>query len=128
MSELYCEKMDRLAVEKLQKHLAMPVATDPLDNGCEGFFDPWEIFPAFYGSYNGEFDELAIRVLTEIRDRVFCHDLAGEMFREYLCVNNLCDYGSSPRGCFPTMRFAPLLPELIEKWKAYSAMQWSEKE
>jgi len=115
------------ASKKVKEALALPLPELEIDCGCEGFFDPWEIFPCFYGSYSGEFDAMAIKVLTRLRDGVFeREDLACEMFREYLCVMGLCDYGTSPRVCFPTMEFRPLLPDLIDKWRAYSLVRWGE--
>jgi hypothetical protein len=51
--------------------------------------------------------------------------LAHEMFREMLCTAELCDYGTSPRVCFANEPFKALLPQLIEKWEAYSAAQWA---
>lgn len=33
-------------------------------------------------------------------------------------------YGISPRHCFPTSEFKALLPELIERWRAWSNRQW----
>lgn len=90
-------------------------------------FDPWEPFE-LYGSYSSSFDDMAIRVLTDIHNREFNnHNLADEMFREMLCILDFCDYGTSPRTCFPTGDFEALLPEYIEKWKAYYKAQWDEE-
>lgn len=67
----------------------------------------------------------AIEVLTEIRDREKKrHDLGAEMIREMLCTSGLCDYGTSPRVCFPDRGFEALLPSLIEKWTAFSEAHW----
>jgi hypothetical protein len=118
---------ERDAADKVRAALALPVPESADDCGTEGFFDPWEIFPCFYGSYSGAFDQLALEVLRRVRDRRFGpEELSHEMFREYLCRHNLCDYGTSPKGCFPTLAFDPLLPELIEKWAAYSLVFWGE--
>jgi hypothetical protein len=90
-------------------------------------FDPWDIFPALYGSYDSDFDDCAIDVLTELRDgEKRRDDLGAEMLREMLCVANLCDYGTSPRFCFPTSEFKALLPELIDKWCSYRNQHWAE--
>lgn len=117
------------AAEKVRKALDLPLAQDVDNLGCVEYFDPWDIFPAFYGSYSGAFDELALDVLKCIRDRRNWTDqsLAHEMFREYLCRVSLCEYGTSPRCCFPTLEFKPLLPQLIEKWFAFARLQWGEE-
>jgi len=120
-------EVDIKAAEKVRQALAFPLPETQYDCGAEGFFDPWGIFPCFYGNYSGEFDQMAITTLERLRDRVFePEDLAAQMFREYLCVHHLCDYGSSPRVCFPTSQFEPLLPDLIKKWRAYSAIHWGQ--
>lgn len=105
--------------------LPMPESADML--GIEGEFEPWNIFPAIYGSYCSSFDKCALDVLTEImngdRER---EDLGADMLREMLCVSDLCSYGTSPRVCFPTQQFKALLPVLIEKWRAYALLAWGD--
>lgn len=118
-------KVDREAAERLREELEKPLAdpNDPQDSDME--FDPWSLFPALYGNYSGEFDHCAIQVLEDLRDSTHNRkDLASQMFREMLCTSRLCDYGTSPRVCFPTTEFEKLLPELIEKWKAYYLGHW----
>lgn len=64
-------------------------------------------------------------MLEELRDSTKVRrDLGAEMFREMLCVIGLCNYGTSPRVCFPEQVLRDRLPELIEKWRAYSLVQW----
>jgi hypothetical protein len=94
--------------------------------GESGRFDPWEMFPCFYGTYSAQFDEMAISVLEKMRDDISSTDegLGEEMFREYLCRNKLANYGTSPRTCFVEYDFRDILPTLIEKWKAYARLQW----
>jgi hypothetical protein len=103
--------------------LAKPVSDDmSVDD-----FDPWEPFQ-LYGSYSSEFDDMAIRVLTDIEaGRFDNHSLADEMFREMLCNLNFCEYGTSPRVCFAYGDFKKLLPEYISKWKQYYKVQWGEE-
>jgi hypothetical protein len=92
------------------------------------YFDPWEPFTLLYGSYSSEFDDMAIRVLTDIQNGKFDnHSLADEMFREMLCNLDFCTYGTSPRVCFPDGNFKELLPEYIDKWKQYYKVQWNEE-
>ena len=123
--ESWSERVDREAGEKLAALLALP-----LNDGCMSdgeYFDPWSLFPALYGTYCGSFDKSAIEVLTELAKGEWKRsDLGAEMFREMLCTAHLCDYGSSPRVCFPTREFRELLPAFIEKWKAYSLAHWGE--
>ncbi len=122
--ELWCQKVDREAAEELQAMLALP--NDEQGYMSEGeSFDPWDLFPLLYGSYCGSFVRCAIEVLSELKDgEKRRDDLGAEMFREMLCNKHLCDYGTSPRVCFPTSNFRPLLVPLIEKWKAYSLVKW----
>jgi hypothetical protein len=92
-------------------------------------FDPWEIMQLLYGCYDSDFDECAIHVLEELRDGTKRRDdLGAEMLREMLCNLDLCEYGSSPRVCFPTEPFRRVLPSLIEKWKAYAQIKWGNSE
>ena len=105
--------------------LPLPKTEDLL--GVVGEFDPWDLFPAVYGSYDSEFDRCAIEILCEVRDGVRGRrDLAADFFREMLCTASLCDYGTSPRGCFPSSSFKPLLEPLIKKWRGYSLIAWGE--
>ena len=90
-------------------------------------FDPWSLFPV-YGSYSADFDQCAIDVLTEIATgKKHRHDIGAEMFREMICVLEWCDYGSSPRYCFPDPWFKEILPALIEKWIGYYKASWGEE-
>jgi len=125
--ERWCQRVDREAGERLTVILAKPMSEDR-DMISVDDFNPWEAFPALFGSYSSDFDDCALQVLEDIRDGKFTRtDLAAEMFREMLCTANLCDYGTSPRVCFPTREFGALLPSLIEKWKAYYNLQWGEE-
>lgn len=126
MEELPCQKDDREAAERVQALLAKPDAYDRYTLSDQDF-DPWQLFPSLLGCYSAAFDDLAIDVLERIQTlREEGETLAHEMFREMLCTANLCDYGTSPRVCFPTSNFRPLLPELIERWKRYRAIMWED--
>ncbi len=131
MSESWYQKQEREAGEELKKLLARPIAPsrdmigviDEKTNEPE-FFDPWDIFPV-YGSYSSEFDNMALETLQNLLDGTFNDKtLAHEMFREMLCKKSLCDYGTSPRVCFPTSELKELLPEYIVKWKQYYELTW----
>lgn len=126
---LYYEKVEREAAYRLREILARPQMPDDLAacGAAEGEFDPWDIFPCLYGTYDSAFDALAIAVLIEVQNgRRVREDLAADMFREMLCTANLCTYGTSPRVCFATPHFKELLPDLIEKWQRFSALSWSD--
>lgn len=107
--------------------LERPMATDNQCISCEDF-DPWGITPGLYGSYSSDFDDMAIRVLENLSIGSYeGEELAHELFRELLCNADLCDYGTSPRVCFPTTDFKPLLPRLIERWKEWRTMKWDDE-
>ena len=132
MSESFYSKLERKAGEELAALVAKPLAPSEDMIGVINeftdepeYFDPWDIFPLLYGSYSSSFDDMALEVLTNLVKRSFSgEELAHEMFREILCNKSLCDYGTSPRVCFPTKDFEELLPEYIEKWKQYYELQW----
>ena len=122
-TEPYYMRIEREAAERLEALLARPLSDD--NQTIDGDdFDPWDMFPV-YGCYSSDFDACALDVLREMQSKTKVRDdLGAEMFREMLCKVGLCSYGTSPRVCFPTSRFEKLLPALIEKWEAYSAMMW----
>jgi hypothetical protein len=116
------DQKERDAARKIEELL-----DKPLGNGIEDF-DPWEML-GMYGTYDMAFDVMAIDTLSEIAEaRIIVIDrpLSHDMFREILCHKNLCDYGSSPRSCFPTQYFKPLIMPLIEKWYAHTIVVWKD--
>lgn len=124
------------ALEELKAQLAKPINVEgePWLHGTDGVFDPWEIFPSLYGSYSSEFDDMAILVLDNILNKRWGSDhgegLAHQMFREMLCTADLCDYGTSPRGCFPNWAvdgIEGLLTTLLAKWREYRDAEWREE-
>ena len=118
------QERQRLAAGRLRANLDRPVPTTEHEVGCEGFFDPWELLPV-YGTYDADFDGMAFEVLTDIIDgNVLRNDLPARMFREMLCVADLCEYGSSPRVCFPTVAAKPMFPEWLDKWRTFSSVVW----
>lgn len=130
--ECNCENMDgKTTIEKLKIILDMPVPEHSNDFARDVFY-PWKLFPFIYGIYFESFDICAIEVLNELQDRVDGNlknfyqreDVGSDMFREMLCRLDLCENGDSPRECFPTDDFSPLIPILIEKWKKYYSVMW----
>ena len=128
MSEMnYYQKQEIEAAKRLREMLTRPMPERADMLGCEGEFDPWDLFPSLYGSYSTEFDKLAIEVLCDIRDGLHRRDdLANEMFREVLCTTGFCNYGTSPRVCFPAKEFEAMLPDLIKRWREYANLAWGE--
>jgi hypothetical protein len=128
MSELPYMKAEREAAERVARELAKPDMQDRDYGADESEFDPWELFPTLYGSYSSQFDDLAIEVLENIAAKEFGKKeaLAHEMFREMLCTASLCTYGTSPRVCFATQHFEPLLPQLIARWTLYRDLFWGD--
>lgn len=119
-------ELQRAAAAEVREVLARPDAQHRELRSCDDF-DPWDILPSLYGSYDSRFDDCVIDVLCELRDRTRRRDdLAADMIREMLCSADLCDYGTSPRHCFATVEFRELLPELIERWRAYAKQQWED--
>ena len=123
----FYEQRERKAGEAVDALLSLPPITDDgmySDGEC---FDPWTLFPCLYGSYSSAFDDMAIEVLSDIRDGTHNRtDLAAEMFREMLCTMGLCDYGTSPRVCFASRAFKETLPLLIERWREYAQIHWKQ--
>lgn len=123
---------DRQAIaagEKLAALMEKPMPESAEDFGWGERFDPWEFFrDSLYGTYSGAFDTMALTVLGNLASgKVEGETLAHEMFREILCTSGLCDYGTSPRVCFPTSQFKALLPELIRRWEGYYRVMWNEE-
>lgn len=116
---------EQKAIEAVDALLAKPPIPDDgmySDGGC---FNPWDLFPCLYGTYSSEFDNLALVVLSDLLHGTYNRiDLAAEMFREILCTTGLCNYGTSPRGCFATEAFKERLPRFIERWREYSQINW----
>ncbi|NJL70374.1 MAG: hypothetical protein HC888_01590 [Candidatus Competibacteraceae bacterium] len=96
------------------------------DDYGEDVFDPWEaVFPMLYGTYDSAFGDCAIALLENLLVNNWDNeDLATDIMRELLCGQDLCEYGSSPRVCFPTSEFRTMLPELIRRWRWHESVFW----
>lgn len=116
------------AHKRLIAELAKPFEATPRQDGAihsDDEFDPWSLFPCVYGNYASEFDECALDVLIELRDKEKRRqDLGAEMFREMLCTADLCDYGTSPRVCF-WVHDDDLLNQLFARWAEWSERHWN---
>jgi len=120
------ESSDEFA--RLKSWLERPSPIEIWNTAAPNYFDPWEALGLPIYGYASAFDQCAIQVLEGFKkpyqDRR--SDLSSDMFREMLCAKDFCDYGTSPRGCFPNLNFAELLPLLIDKWKEHYALNWDE--
>jgi hypothetical protein len=99
------------------------------------YWDPWEALGLGCCSYNAGIDRQAIGVLREIGSPEFayCTDIAErlgmtpehvEMFQGIFCSADWCEYGTSPRGCWPIDREG--FPALIAAWEVYCERRWKE--
>ena len=105
--------------------------TAPNQEDWDGsYWDPWESLGLRCCSYNAVIDIAAIRVLESVQAGQFGTDIAGidpvlvELLKSIFCSHNWCEYGTSPRGCFPMDREGFHL--LIDGWKAYYGRKWQE--
>lgn len=117
---------DMEAAQRIRDLMAKPDAEDWEYENDENFCR-WDVIPSIYGGYDVEFDRVMLVLLRDLRDGTFKSQrfgLATDILREMLCVQDLCDYGSSPRVCFPTREFEEILPELIARWEAQAQRDW----
>jgi hypothetical protein len=114
------------AANKVQAALKLPLPESEDDIGVTGIFDPWDLFPCLFGSYDSAFDTMALAVLRNLDYQQYPRprDLASNMFREILCTSELCEYGTSPRTCWATIEFKKILPEFIKSWEHYACVKW----
>ena len=114
---------------KLVADILKPNAED--ENG--DFWDPWNALGVDCASYSGQVDQDAINVLRGIRDKLYNSDIAKrysmapshvELLQSIFCSADWCDYGTSPRGCFPTDREG--FPALIAGWEGFYLRFWNE--
>lgn len=113
---------------------------------CPACWNPWDAMGIALGGYNSEVDDNALAVLRAIRDGVkrgreggkygnFVTEIVKvtglnethvELWQYIFCSAGWCDYGTSPRGCFPDHGID--FDELIVKWERYYQFRWNEKE
>jgi hypothetical protein len=125
---------------RLEWALAKRLPEDDDDWGCvespyglqPEAFSPWgDVIQGIFGNYAEDADDLMIAALEAAQNGTQWaftgkHGFAGEFALYVLAGHGLIDYGSSPRGGFPAHEVADLFPTLIEKWKAYKQIVWSE--
>lgn len=98
------------------------------------YWDPWEALGLDCMSYNSEIDTAAINVLkgiasekrytTDIASKYKIDPLLVEFLQSIFSGSNWCEYGTSPRGCWPIDRDGFHL--IIEAWEAYYERHWGE--
>lgn len=122
-----------LAGKRLSDLLALPLPSDQTESGAIGFFDPWLAFDNIIGAYDSTIDQMAIATLEALRDQKPFeiqdgeHGLFAQFFLHVLAGHDYVDYGTSPRGAFPTFNGTDvLIGPWIEKWKAWYAVYWGE--
>lgn len=97
-----------------------------------GGHSPWEALGLNYAGYSSEQDRQAIAIMECIGDGMFCNDIARklglspdhvELWQYIFCSADWCEYGTSPRGCWPIdkERWA----SEIENWRRYQEVAWS---
>jgi hypothetical protein len=98
------------------------------------YWDPWDALCNRCASYSGQVDQDAINVLKGIRDKLYCSDIAAlygmseshvELLQCIFCSANWCEYGTSPRGCFPIDREG--FPALIAAWEDFYRRHWKQE-
>lgn len=98
-----------------------------------GGFDPWDALDVPCGSYSSEQDDQGIAILEIIASErgVHCTDIAErlglspshvELWQYIFCGADLCDYGTSPRGCFPSDD--ERVKAFLDNWKQYRKLAW----
>ena len=117
-------------LQRIREALLKPLPTSDEDIG-DGFFNPWhDVIEGVSGSYASESDVLMIEALTASLERttfekIKKHGFVFEFALYVLAGHDLTDYGTSPRGGWPTDE--KLTRDLIEKWKGYYEVVWEEK-
>lgn len=129
----YAAKTDRKAADRLRALLEKPLPPTK-DEASGEDFDPWDAFDGIVGAYDSEIDEMAIKTLEAIINRTTFnlqkgeHGLFVQFFLHILAGHHYVEYGTSPRGAFPTYQATDVLfPLWIAKWRQWYAIYWSEE-
>lgn len=124
---------NRTAIERVKTSLTKPDISSKSDAGIvDEYFEPWEaLFPHIYGGYSADFGIIAIESLEEVMNcshLPHVDSLPHKMFKEMLCVQELCEYGTSPRTCFPETEFKEVIVEIIQRFKHYEEIYWRDSD
>lgn len=118
---------DELDVDAI---LAINNAHD-IDGNPVGIWDMWEALGVPNGGYSSAVDLDVIKVMICIRDKMYGPDIAAklgmsnshvELIQYMLCSVDWCEYGSSPRGCFPNGQ--ENFERLLKACEDYYVHQW----
>lgn len=96
-------------------------------------FDPWTRLGVRCGGYSSDQDDLGIAIFEIIIEDfpAYCTDIAArvgvspahvELWQYILCSAGLCEYGSSPRGCWPVNDDDA--KKFLQDWKAFRDDSW----
>lgn len=92
-------------------------------------FDPWQEWGLDCVSYTSQIDEDVINIMECIKYKMYCSDISIklnlpeqyiELIQSILCSKDICEYGTSPRGCW----FINTPEQYINKWKEYYKNKW----
>lgn len=109
------------------------------------YWDPWDAMHIHNGGYSSNVENDAIEILRAIRDGVkdgrdggqygnYVTDIANktglseghvELWQYIFCSAGWCNYGTSPRGCFPDQSID--FDALIEAWAGYYRRKWEQE-
>lgn len=129
---------DEMAAARLRDLLSLPMPQDEFTVGAQGYFDPWDAFDGIVGAYNSTIDAVAIKTLEAIRDKATFdlldskHGLFVEFFLHILAGHGYVEYGTSPRGPWPTHTVGAshgtdaLWGDWIARWREWYRLQWGE--
>lgn len=63
--------------------------------------------------------------VTDIAKKTGLSESHVELYQYIFCSAGWCDYGTSPRGCFPDHSID--FDELVRKWETYYRLRWGEE-
>jgi hypothetical protein len=127
LSEYHYEK---IRDERFAELLALLRTDDPEE--CS--FDPWELFPAVYGSYSEDHGEAAIEALQrvlKVKEFSGPPTIGVELFMEMLCTQELAGYGMSPRTAWLESggpQHVSIMKEWLERFIRYENERWNKPE
>lgn len=97
------------------------------------YWDPWSALGIYCATYNSRIDADALAVLVGIHKGLFNEEIAAahvlpeqyvELLQSIFSSAGWCDYGTSPRGCFPSDPVS--FPKIIDTWREYYRRTWGE--
>jgi len=130
VAELPYEKRDREIGERLRAYIAttpqqiVPVEGEDYHTVVEDF---WDILGIHCGGYGSDVDDDIIKVMeamhaqvgntSSIASHTGLSEPHVELIQYILCSAGMCDYGTSPRGCWLIHTVKDLVPEIVARWR-----------